>query len=233
VGEYGQPGSNGITLDAEGRVTIDQHGNRRVIRIEKTGAVTVLADRYEGKRLNSPNDLVYRSDGAVYFTDPPFGLPRFYDDPRKELAFSGVFRARNVNVALLAKDLRGPNGLAFTPDEKFLYVSNWDPNAKVVLRYPVLRDGSLGTPMTFADLTTEVPGEEALDGVKVDAGGNVYLAAPDGLRIYAADGRHLGTVKAPRPIHNLAFGGADGHTLYLTARDRLYRLPLLVGGVQR
>jgi gluconolactonase len=233
IGEYTQPGSNGLALDADGRLTIDQHGNRRVVRVEHDGSLTVLADRYAGKRLNSPNDLVYRSDGAVYFTDPPFGLPRFYDDPRKELAFSGVFRARNGKVALLAKDLRGPNGLAFTPDEKFLYVSNWDPNAKVVLRYPVLRDGSLGTPMTFADLTTEVPGEEALDGVKVDAGGNVYLAAPDGLRIYAADGRHLGTVKAPRPIHNLAFGGADGHTLYLTARDRLYRLPLLVGGVQR
>jgi gluconolactonase len=232
IAEYSQPGSNGLALDAQGRLTIDQHGNRRVVRVEHDGSLSVVADRYDGKRLNSPNDLVTRSDGSVYFTDPPFGLPRFYDDPRKELDFSGVYRARNGKVALLAKDLRGPNGLAFTPDEKFLYVSNWDPNAKVVLRYPVLRDGSLGRPSTFADLTAEVPGEEALDGLKVDAGGNVYLAAPDGLRIYAPDGRQLGTVKAPRPIHNLAWGGADGRTLYLTARDRLYRLPLLVGGPQ-
>jgi len=233
IGEYTQPGSNGLALDAQGRLTINQHGNRRVVRVEPEGQVTVLADRYDGKRLNSPNDLVYRSDGSVYFTDPPFGLPKFYDDARKELPYSGVYRAINGKVTLLAKELRGPNGLAFTPDEQALYVSNWDPKAKVVLKYPVARDGTLGRPSTFADLTTEVPGEEALDGLKVDVAGNVYLAAPDGLRIYAPDGRHLGTVTAPRPIHNLAWGGADGHTLYLTARDRLYRLPLKVGGVQR
>jgi gluconolactonase len=232
IEEYTQPGSNGLALDADGRLTINQHGNRRVVRVERDGSLTVLADRCDGKRLNSPNDLVYRSDGSVYFTDPPFGLPKFYEDSRKELDFSGVFRALNGKVTLLAKDLRGPNGLAFTPDEKFLYVSNWDPNAKVVLRYPVRPDGRLGEPTTFADLTAEVPGEEALDGLKVDVSGNVYLAAPDGLRIYAADGRHLGTVTAPRPIHNLAWGGADGRTLYLTARDRLYRLPLLVGSPQ-
>jgi gluconolactonase len=233
IAEYRQPGSNGLALDAQGRLTIDQHGNRRVVRVEQDGSLTVLADRYEGKRLNSPNDLVYRADGSIYFTDPPFGLPRVYDDPRKELAFSGVYRASDGQVELLAKDLRGPNGLAFSPDETSLYVANWDPAAKVVLRYPVRRDGTLGKPHTFADLTQDVPGDEALDGLKVDANGNVYLAAPDGLRIYAADGRHLGTVTAPRPIHNLAWGGADGRTLYLTARDRLYRLPLLVGGPQR
>jgi len=233
IAEYRQPGSNGLALDAQGRLTIDQHGNRRVVRLERDGTLTVLADRYQGRRLNSPNDLVYRSDGAVYFTDPPFGLPKVYDDPRKELPFSGVFRARDGKVTLLASDLRGPNGIAFSPDEKFLYVANWDPAAKVVLKYPVKRDGTLGAPTTFADLTAEVPGEEALDGVKVDRDGNLYLAAPDGLRIYAADGRHLGTVTAPRPVHNLAWGGVDGHTLYLTARDRLYRLPLLTDGARR
>jgi gluconolactonase len=192
----------------------------------------VLEDRYQGRRLNSPNDLVYRSDGSLYFTDPPFGLPRFYDDPRKELPFSGVYRARRGQVTLLSKDLRGPNGIAFSPDEKFLYVANWDPAAKVVLRYPVRRDGTLGPATTFADLTTEVPGEEALDGIKVDVRGNLYLAAPDGLRIYSADGSHLGTIVAPRPIHNVAWGGDDGRTLYLTARDRLYRLPLQIQGVR-
>lgn len=228
IAEYGQPGSNGLALDARGRLTINQHGHRRVVRVEDDGTLTVLADRDGGRRLNSPNDLVYRSDGAVYFTDPPFGLPKFYDDPRKELPYSGVYRALDGHVTLLATDLRGPNGLAFSPDERFLYVSNWDPAAKVVLRYPVRRDGTLGRPTTFADMTQEVPGEEALDGLKVDARGNLWVAAPDGLRIYAPDGRKLGVIHAPRPVHNFAWGGADGRSLYLTARDRLYRMPLLV-----
>ncbi|MCC7412414.1 MAG: SMP-30/gluconolactonase/LRE family protein [Gammaproteobacteria bacterium] len=232
VAEYGQPGSNGLTLDAQGRLTIDQHGDRRVVRIEPDGAVTVLAERYDGKRLNSPNDLVYGADGTLYFTDPPFGLPKFYADPRKELAFSGVYRASDAGVQLLATDLKGPNGIAFSPDGAWLYVANWDPDAKVVLRYPVLRDGTLGKPSTFADMTNELPGEEALDGLKVDRQGHLYVAAPDGLRIYAPDGRHLGTIVAPRPVHNFAWGDADGRTLYLTARDRLYRITLLVQGVR-
>jgi gluconolactonase len=232
IAEYGQPGSNGLTFDRDGRLTIDQHGNHRVVRVEADGQLTVLADRYDGKRLNSPNDLVYRSDGAVYFTDPPFGLPKFYDDPRKELAFSGVYRSRGGKVTLLTRELQGPNGIAFSPDEKYLYVGNWDPAAKVVLRFPVKRDGTLGASSVFADLTQEVPGEEALDGIKVDKLGNLYLSAPDGLRIYASDGKHLGTVIAPRPIHNFAWGGDDGRTLYLTARDRLYRIALLTEGVR-
>ena len=124
IGEYGQPGSNGLTLDREGRLTINEHGRRRVVRLEPNGVVTVLADRYEGKRLNSPNDLVYKSDGALYFTDPPFGRPKFHDDPRRELAYSGVFRYANGKLQLLSTDLTGPNGLAFSPDEKYLYVTN-------------------------------------------------------------------------------------------------------------
>jgi gluconolactonase len=232
IAEYGQPGSNGLTLDRRGRLTINQHGNHRVVRVEDDGALTVLADRYQDKRLNSPNDLVYRSDGAVYFTDPPFGLPKFYDDPRKELSFSGVYRAKNGRITLLSRELKGPNGVAFSPDEKYLYVANWDPAHKVVLRFPVRRDGTLGKSEPFADLTTEVPGEEALDGIKVDAAGNLYLAAPDGLRIYSAAGAHLGTIIAPRPIHNFAWGGDDGKTLYLTARDRLYRISLLIEGIR-
>lgn len=232
IAEYGQPGSNGLTFDARGRLTINQHGNRRVVRVEDDGALTVLADRVGGKRLNSPNDLVYKSDGAVYFTDPPFGLPKFYDDPRREVPFSGVYRAKNGKATLLSRELKGPNGIAFSPDEKFLYVGNWDAQRKVVLRYPVKRDGTLGASTVFADLTSEVPGEEALDGIKVDMLGNLYLAAPDGLRIYSAAGAHLGTIVAPRPIHNMAWGDADGRTLYLTARDRLYRIALTVAGRQ-
>jgi gluconolactonase len=123
IAEYSQPGSNGLTLDAKSRLTINEHGNRRVTRLEKDGTLTVLADRYEGKRLNSPNELVYRSDGTLYFTDPPFGLPKFFDDPRKELPFSGVFSVQNGKLRLVTTDLRGPNGIAFSPDEKYLYVT--------------------------------------------------------------------------------------------------------------
>src|SRR5436853_5620990 len=143
IGEYNQPGSNGLTLDKQGRLTINQHGNRRVVRMEKNGQLTVLADHYEGKRLNSPNDLVYKSDGALYFTDPPFGLPKFFDDPRKELPYSGVFAWKDGELRLVATDLSGPNGIAFSPDERFLYVTDWDPARKVVTRYPVRPDGSL------------------------------------------------------------------------------------------
>ena len=232
IAEYSQPGSNGLAFDAAGHLTINQHGNRRVVRVEDDGSLTVLADRYDGQRLNSPNDLVYRSDGSVYFTDPPFGLPEFFDDPRKEIAFSGIYRTDGQHVTLLERELEGPNGLAFSPDERFLYVSNWDPEAKVVLRYPVRADGTLGKSTVFADMTREVPGDEALDGLKVDALGNVWVAAPDGLRVYAASGRHLGTIQAPRPIHNFAWGGRAGRTLYMTARDRLYRMPLSIAGAR-
>jgi gluconolactonase len=135
-------------------------------------------------------------------------------------------------VTLLTRELKGPNGIAFSPDERYLYVGNWDPAAKIVLRFPVKRDGTLGASSIFADLTREVPGDEALDGIKVDKLGNLYLSAPDGLRIYSSEGKHLGTVIAPRPIHNFAWGGDDGRTLYLTARDRLYRIALLVEGVR-
>jgi gluconolactonase len=232
VAEYGQPGSNGLTLDRQRRLTINEHGRHRVTRLERDGSITVLAATYEGKRLNSPNDLVYRSDGTIYFTDPPFGLPKFFDDPRKELPFSGVFRAKNGKVALLNKDLKGPNGIAFSPDEKFLYVGNWDPAAKTVTRFPVKRDGTLGRGTTFIDLTQQVPGEEALDGIKIDVRGNLYLSAPGGVWIFDSTGKHLGTITAPKPVHNFAWGGADGKTLYLCARSALYRIPLLVAGVR-
>jgi gluconolactonase len=219
-------------LDNRGLLTINEHGRHRVSRLESDGALTVLADSYRNDRLNSPNDLVYRSDGSLYFTDPPFGLPNFYDDPRKELSFSGVYRWNGADLDLLDDSLRGPNGIAFSPDEKFLYVGNWDPAAKTVTRFPVRGDGSLGKGEIFIDLTRQVPGDEALDGIKVDRDGNVYLSAPGGLWIFATDGRHLGTVTLPRPVHNFAWGGNDGKTLYLCARSALYRMPLLVEGVR-
>jgi gluconolactonase len=232
IAEYGQPGSNGLTLDARGRLTINEHGRHRVTRLERDGSITVLADRFEGKRLNSPNDLVYRSDGAVYFTDPPFGLPKFGDDPRKELPYSGVFRWKGGKVALLTREFSGPNGIAFSPDEKSLYVGNWDPAAKLVKRYAVRRDGTLGAGEVFVDLTRIIPGDEALDGIKVDTRGNVYLSAPGGVWIFDSAGKHLGTISAPTPVHNFAWGGPDGRTLYLCARANLYRIPLLIEGVR-
>ena len=232
IGEYGQPGSNGLTLDAEGRLTINEHGNRRVTRLEKNGQLTVLADRYDGKRLNSPNDLVYRSDDALYFTDPPFGLPKFFDDPRKELPYSGVYCLIKGELKLVSKDLSGPNGLAFSPDEKFLYVDNWDDKSKVILRYDVQADGALTNKTVFLDATPE-PGEDAWDGLKVDLQGNVYASGPGGLWVVSPAGKHLGTIVGPEHPHNLAWGGEDHQTLYLAAQTGLYRIKLKIAGAGR
>jgi gluconolactonase len=232
INDYRQPGSNGLTLDRQGRLTINEHGRRRVSRLEKDGTQSLVVNRFNGKRLNSPNDLVYRSDGTLYFTDPPFGLPKVYDDPRKELPFSGVYSLKNSRLKLLTREFKGPNGIALSPDERSLYVGNWDAAAKVVKRFPLRRDGSVGSGETFVDLTTRIPGDEALDGIKVDQRGNVYLSAPGGVWIFNADGKHLGTIVAPKPVHNFAWGGKDGTELYLCARSALYRIPLLIPGVR-
>ncbi len=229
IARYRQPGSNGLALDAEGRLTICEHGNRRVTRIEHNGVVNVLADRFEGKRLNSPNDLVYRSDGALFFTDPPFGLPGFHDDPDRELPVTAVFCLIDDALRPVATDLTGPNGLAFSPDERHLYVANWDEQRKVVMRYDAASDGSLSHPTVFADLG-DVPGEEALDGLKVDAEGHVFVSGPGGVWVFASDGRRLGAIRTPELAANFAFGGEDGRTLYLCARSSLHRVRLSVPG---
>jgi gluconolactonase len=231
IGEYHQPGSNGLTLDPDGLLTIEEHGNRRVTRLERPGNITVLADRYEGKRLNSPNDLVYRSDGTLYFTDPPFGLPKAFDDPRKELPFSGVYMVRDGQVTLLTKELSGPNGIAFSPDERYLYVSNWDLKRKVLMRYDVAADGTIGNGTIFHDFT-RLPEPVALDGIKVDQRGNVYVSAPGGVWILSPEGAALGRIVPPEHDANFAWGDADGKALYLTASTGLYRIRLDVAGVR-
>ncbi len=230
IAEYKQPGSNGLTLDPAGRLTINEHGNRRVTRLEKDGSLTVLADSYQGKRLNSPNDLVYRSDGALFFTDPPFGLPKFAADPRKELAVNGVYSLHKGKLQLVSADFSGPNGIAFSPDEKLLYVANWDDKAKVIRRYPVRPDATLGPGELFFDMTA-APGEDALDGLKVDTQGNLYASGPGGLWVIAADGTHLGTIVPPKHPHNFAWGD-DGRTLYLCAREALYKMRLNAAGAR-
>jgi gluconolactonase len=231
IAEYRQPGSNGLTLDAQGRLTVNEHGNRRVVRLDGNGRTTVLADRYQGKRLNSPNDLVYRSDGALFFTDPAFGLPKVLDDPRKELPYQGVYSLHQGRLRLLTNALSGPNGLAFSPDEKYLYVGNWDDRHKVVMRYPVRPDATIGPGEVFFDMTN-APGEDAIDGVKVDRQGNVYVSGPGGLWVLSPQGRHLGTIVTPMHVHNMAWGDADGQTLYLCARNGLYRMRLGIPGIQ-
>jgi gluconolactonase len=231
IAEYRQPGSNGITLDPDGNIVFDQHGNRRVVRLEKDGSESVVADKFEGKRFNSPNDLVYRSDGTLFFTDPNFGLPKFGDDPRKELPHTGVYAIHKGKVQLVTKDFSGPNGIALSPDEKYLYVGNWDDNKKTIYRYELQADGSVKNGKLFFDFTP-IKGEDAIDGVKVDVEGNVYVSAPGGLQILSSEGKHLGTIITPQHVHNMAWGDEDGKTLYLAARSGLYRIRLNIAGVR-
>ena len=231
VGRYAQPGSAGLAFDPDGRLTICQHGNRRVVRVEPHGNLTVLADRYDGKRLNSPNGLAYRSDGALFFSDPPFGLPSGFVDPKRELPFSGVFMVRDGTVTLVTDELAGPGGIAFSPDERQLYVGNWDPARKVVMRYEVGPSGAVSDRTVLVDLTG-APGEDAIGGLEVDRDGNLYVCGPGGIWVVSAEGRPLGTLRLPEAPHDLAWGDADARTLYVTARTSIYRIRLGVAGVR-
>lgn len=232
IGEYHQPGSNGLAIDKDGRLIVAQHGNRQVIRHEKKGPVTILSNSIDGKRLNSPNDVVIKSDGTVYFTDPPYGLPGAYNDKRKETAWQGVYMIRNGKTVLVSKDLGGPNGLAFSPDEKYFYVTNWDVrdihHTKTIWRYEVLPDGTLQNGKVFCDFSyTE--DDEALDGLKIDKEGNLFVSAPGGVWIVNPQAQLLGKIVTPERPANMAWGD-DGKTLYLTAHSSLYKIRVITGG---
>ncbi len=226
-------GSNGLTLDANDSLVIADHGNRQVARVnEATFTKTTLADRFEGKRLNSPNDLAYRSNGDLYFTDPPYGLAGQNADPAKELRHNGIYRLTpSGQLTLLARDLTFPNGIAFSPDERTLYVAVSDPNRAIWMAYDVRPDGTIGNGRVFFDATSFVKaGKQGLpDGMKVDRAGNLFASGPGGILILAPTGRHLGTIATGQPTANCAFGD-DGSTLYMTANDRLLRVRLRTKG---
>jgi gluconolactonase len=220
-----EPGSNGLVFDSQGRLVTCQHGDRRIVRRETDGSVTVIADRYDGKRLNSPNDLVFKYNGDLYFTDPPFGLPGTFDDPRKELSFQGVYRVTpGGRVILLTRELSAPNGIGFSPDEKTLYVSNSDRQHPVWMAYPVLPDGTLGRGRQFAEASAWVGEEEGVaDGLKVDRNGNIFGAGPGGIHVFAPDGTRLGRLETGVKTGNLNWG-EDGSVLYIAANHWILRL---------
>jgi gluconolactonase len=213
--------SNGLTLDKQGRIIACEHGTRRVTRTEVDGTLSVLAERHANKRLNSPNDVVVRSDGAVYFTDPPYGVK----PEERELDFQGVYRISPDGKALtlLARDFIKPNGIAFAPDEKTLYVN--DTEGGHIRAFDVATDGSLANGRVFA----KVPGP---DGMKVDSAGNVYCTSAKGVMVFAPQGQHLGTFVAPEQPANCAFGDTDWQALYMTCRTGLYRVRLAVPGIK-
>ncbi|WP_206108120.1 SMP-30/gluconolactonase/LRE family protein [Paludisphaera soli] len=227
----GEPGSNGLTFDEQGRLVLCQHGDRRIARLEADGKFVTLADRYEGKRLNSPNDGVYKSNGDFYFTDPPYGLLGEGRDQGKELAFNGVYRLKpDGTLTLLTRELTFPNGLAFSPDEKTLYVAVSDPKHAVWMAYDVEEDGTLGKGRIFADVTASVPGRKGLpDGLKVDLAGNVFATGPGGVLVFAPDGKHLGTLATGEACGNCAWG-EDGTVLYIASDMYLGRIQTATRG---
>jgi gluconolactonase len=232
--DYGhEPGSNGLTIDARGRLISCEHGDRRVSRLEINGGKRTLADSYQGKRLNSPNDVIVKSNGDIYFSDPPYGLPKNWDDPRRELDFCGVYRLTpDGKLTLLNKELSRPNGLAFSPDEKTLYVANSDPKRAIWMAYPVQEDGTLGAGRVFADVTGMVGQHKGLpDGMKIDREGNLFAGGPGGIHVYAPDGKLLGRIDTGEATANCNWGD-DGSTLYITADMYLCRLKTSTKGAR-
>jgi gluconolactonase len=232
-----EPGSNGLTIDPSGRLVLCQHGNRQVARMDAPLSkpqpkYVPIADRYEGKKLNSPNDLVYHPDGSLYFTDPPYGLTRKEGDPDKQLDFQGVYRvSKDGKLTLLTKELSRPNGIAFSPDHKTLYVANSDPKRAIWMAYDVKADGGIANGRVFFDATKWVsPEKKGLpDGMKIDAQGHLFATGPGGVLVFDKNGKHLGTLATGEATSNCAFG-ENGSTLFITADMYVLRLPLKVKG---
>jgi len=224
--------SKGMAVDPEGRLTICETGNRRVIRLEKDRTVTVLADKYEGKRLNSPDDLVYRSDGTLYFTDRPYGRPELLQGPLKELPFSGVYALQKGVLRLLDRTTPGAQGIALSPDEKYLYVTNHSGTEKTVLRYDVEADGSVRNRKVFFDMSND-PGKDALSSMKADARGNLYVTGPRGIWVLSPAGEHIGTILTGKHPRNIGWADSDNsgsYNVYMCTPSALYRMKLSVPG---
>ncbi|MEM8930638.1 MAG: SMP-30/gluconolactonase/LRE family protein [Acidobacteriota bacterium] len=234
----GEPGSNGLTLDAEGQLVLCQHGDRRVARLDApwdapTPTFSTLADRHDGKRFHSPNDLVFDAAGRLYFTDPPYGLDGGPDGPGREMDFQGVYRRDpDGSVALLTDTLSRPNGIALSPDERTLYVANSDPEHAVWMAWDLSEDGAIENGRVFFDATAWVGDDRPglPDGLRVDQGGHLFATGPGGVLIFSPAGEHLGTLRLPHPAANCAFG-EDGSTLFITADFTLLRVPLLTRGL--
>ena len=225
-----EPGSNGLAFDSQGRLVLAEHGDRRIARVEESGRKTTLVDRFDGKRINSPNDLVFRSNGDLYFTDPPFGLPQSFADPRKELPFQGVYRFSAGKLTLLTKDIKAPNGIAFSPDEKKFYVSNADADNAVWIVYDVTPDGNIANGKVLFDATSWAKTQKgAPDGMKIDRDGNLFAAGHGGIYVIAPDGTHLGSILTRMPTGNVAWG-EDGSSLFVTSSHNVYRLRLATKG---
>ncbi len=229
---FREQGSNGLGKDAEGRLLLCQHGERRVARLNADGTQTALVDKFEGKHFNSPNDLALRKNGDLYFTDPPYGLEKGNDSPMKELAWNGVYRlAADGKVSLLVKDLTFPNGIAFSPDEKILYLAVSDSKAPQIMAYDVQADGSVANGRVFFDakLLASAERKGAPDGMKVDRSGNLFATGPGGVLVISPAGKHLGSILTHQPTGNCAWGG-DGSTLYITANMFLARVKTATKG---
>jgi gluconolactonase len=217
--------SNGLTLDQAQRLIACEHGNRRVSRTQHDGTVVTLADRYHGGRLNSPNDVVVKSDGSVYFTDPPYGI----EPPEREQPVNGVYRIRpDGQLELLVDDFDRPNGLAFSPDESILYID--DSPRRHVRAFDVRPDGTLTNSRIIADMDHPQPGSP--DGMKLDVQGHLYVAGATGVWVFEPDGEWLGVIVTPERPANCAWGDEDRHSLYITARTSLYRIRVKVPGLR-
>jgi gluconolactonase len=222
-------GSNGLTLDRQGRLIIAGMTDRNVTRLEKDGTRTTLADRYEGKRLNSPNDLVVKSDGAIYFTETTSGIRGRDEGPAREIPFHGVYLIKDGMLRLLDKDPQGaaPNGIAFSPDERILYVNG----GTKITAYDVRPDDTLANPRLLIDMSIEkIPGNT--DGMKVDRSGNIYCSGPGGVWIVSPQGKHLGTIVPAERAANLAFGDGDSKTLYMVGGRSLWRIRVNTPGIR-